>query len=201
MKQLMTAACIALAATLISPGSAGASCIGPTVLLDGGEVEPGDTIAIEGIGWGDNCYDTGPPPEGQGALGVPASDIEIVFLQDDIEILVATGDADAAYEFGATITIPSGLQPGKFDLVARTRLIDANVQARAPLAMLASETEVEATIAEFDPSDAVFEQPVFPPVNPQPDDEGQSPTWLLAVGIGLLVVLLGTLLAVRSAKR
>ena len=54
---------------VLTPATASAVCQGPTVILEGGEVGPGDVVLIQGIAWGDNCYDTGPPPDGEGNLG------------------------------------------------------------------------------------------------------------------------------------
>lgn len=73
---------------------------------------PGDQVTVVGQSWGDNCYDTGPPPEGQGVLGVPAEDIEIVFVQGSDQTVVARGAADDDYGFAVEITVPPAAVPG-----------------------------------------------------------------------------------------
>lgn len=51
---------------------AGAACIGLYIAYAPSEVALGSDIDVVGLAWGDNCYDTGPPPAGEGPLGRPA---------------------------------------------------------------------------------------------------------------------------------
>ena len=54
---------VAASSLWFNPSVAGADCAGPTIDHQGGEVSPGSTVVVEGLWWGDNCYDTGPPPD------------------------------------------------------------------------------------------------------------------------------------------
>jgi len=180
---------IVVAALVGVPSIAAADCIGPTISYRGGEVEAGDQVVVEGSGWGDNCYDGGPPPEGEGFLGVPLVGLEVFLVQDGTEILVATGDADAAYEFEANITIPSGLSSGKFEIVARASVWgDAWSNATEQLVFIDSDVVVEPSAVSFEPSDAVLEVAVDPI-----ESENES-NWLLYT-IGAAVLVLAALAA------
>jgi hypothetical protein len=98
---------------------AGADCAGPTFRHDLGPVDRGGPLLVEGLAFGDNCYDTGPPPEGQGVLGKPRSDISVFVVQDGEEHLVAEGSADDDYGFAVEVPVPAGLDPGEADVVVR----------------------------------------------------------------------------------
>ncbi|MDG2028270.1 MAG: hypothetical protein P8J50_14275 [Acidimicrobiales bacterium] len=58
-------------------GPAAADCAGPTPELEAGEYLPGEPVPVSGQWFGDNCYDTGPPPEGEDVLGKPIADIDV----------------------------------------------------------------------------------------------------------------------------
>lgn len=96
-----------------------ADCAGPTFEHDSGEHAPGSTITVVGVGFGDNCYDTGPPPPGEGILGRPIADITIAIAQDGRETDVATGSADASYEFSVDVVLPPDLAPGSAEVRVR----------------------------------------------------------------------------------
>lgn len=98
---------------------AGASCAGPSISVTPGVVEPGDTITVRGSAWGTNCYDTGPPPEGQGLLGRPVHDIEIRLVTGNHRFVLAHGDADNDYHFVVDVIVPFELRPGEKRVVAR----------------------------------------------------------------------------------
>src|SRR4051812_4581062 len=116
-----TAATIALVALSVaaSQGPAGADCSGPMVARASAPVDRGAVVALVGTGWGDQCYDTGPPPPGQGSLGVPVRDVEIVIAQGATEVVVARVDADARYELHVEATIPATLEPGPALVIGR----------------------------------------------------------------------------------
>lgn len=109
---------LAVATVAVPPSPAAARCIGPTIRPVGSAVR-GATITVQGTGFGDNCYDTGPPPSGERALGVPLTDIELYVAQGAGEVMVARGSADAVYEFAVDITVPPRLAPGPARLIAR----------------------------------------------------------------------------------
>lgn len=109
---------LALTPLVLLPSPAAAFCVGPTI----NRIEPairGEVITIEGGGFGDNCYDTGPPPAGEGGLGVPIPDVELFVAQGDTEVQVASGAADAGYEFSVDVRVPPRLSPGPALVVAR----------------------------------------------------------------------------------
>lgn len=90
---------------------AAAACVGPRIAVSPRSAAPGAAVTVHGEGFGDNCYDTGSPPPGQGVLGNPLADIEITFVQDSTTVL-ATVDADAEYEFTVEVTVPADAAPG-----------------------------------------------------------------------------------------
>ena len=75
--------------------------------------------------FGDNCYDTGPPPPGEGTLGVPVEGIEILLVQSEggaqgrpaadagIEFSLGLVDADDEYRFRFVGTVPEGVSLGE----------------------------------------------------------------------------------------
>lgn len=111
---------LTLTAVMVAPSPASADCIGPGISIGDGDVRRGEFLRIVGEGWGDNCYDTGAPPDGQGTLGKPLRDIEIAFVQNGKETVVARGSADGEYRFEALVAVPSTLRPGPARLVARS---------------------------------------------------------------------------------
>lgn len=106
-----TVMAVALAVGVPATPSA-ADCSGPLLGRDQVTVDRGDTVTVEGTNWGDACYDTGPPPEGEGVLGVPRDHIEIVVVQGDRTIVVARGAADDRYAFSVEVPVPTSLEPG-----------------------------------------------------------------------------------------
>jgi hypothetical protein len=145
----------ALAGALVVWGAtaAGADCSGPVVDHDAGPVDRGQEITVTGTGFGDNCYDTGPPPAGQGILGEPLRDVEVVIVQGDVEHIVAEGAADDAYELSVDVVVPPELEPGEALVRVRwgggtTWAVDATEQA---LEVSDAPATGEATVAEFGP--------------------------------------------------
>lgn len=103
----------------LGPSPAGADCSGPTIGYDAGPVDRGQAISVTGGGFGDNCYDTGPPPASEGILGRPLTDIEVVISQAEVDHLVAEGNADGDYEFAVEVVVPADLAPGEARLQVR----------------------------------------------------------------------------------
>lgn len=99
--------------------AAGADCVGPRMRFTPHDVGRGETVAVSGTNWGDNCYDTGPPPAGEGVLGRPIAGISVVLLQDGQEWELWSGGADADYAFNASVTVPPDVAPGVAMLAAR----------------------------------------------------------------------------------
>lgn len=102
-------------------GVAAADCSGPTIEHSSGTFDRGAEISVRGTSFGTNCYDTGPPPPGEGVLGTPLRGIEIAVVQDDVDVVVAEGNANLNYEFVVEVALPAALQPGDVTVVARWR--------------------------------------------------------------------------------
>jgi hypothetical protein len=129
-------ACIALVWTGLAVGSARASCVAPTVTVDGAQgparsavIRPGAAVTIVGGGWFSNCNDTPGPCERAGVSG-PQMGIEVGIAParrasgggwqptKDV-VLLGTRDADSNYGFTITrARIP--VTPGRYFLVAGT---------------------------------------------------------------------------------
>lgn len=119
MMRALTAVLVAMVMVAVSPATADAKCAGSMIEHDVGSVDRDGTIHVVGIGWGDDCYDTGEIPPGESVLGRPATDVEVVLVQDGVEDLVATGDADEKYGFTADVPVPDNLKPGPVEVIAR----------------------------------------------------------------------------------
>lgn len=91
------------AASVLGAPAAHASCAGPFVTAT---IEADGQLVIEGEGFGTDCHDTGPPPEGEGVLGAPARDISVVVRQDGVEFVVAQGEAAPDYTFHVEVEPP-----------------------------------------------------------------------------------------------
>jgi hypothetical protein len=104
---------------VLGTSPAGADCSGPMIEYDAGPVDRGQAISVSGGGFGDNCYDTGPPPAGEGILGRPLTDVEVVITQAGVDHLVAEGNADDEYEFTVEVVVPADLAPGEARLQVR----------------------------------------------------------------------------------
>jgi MYXO-CTERM domain-containing protein len=110
---------LAAASGFAGPAPAAADCAGPTVTHEVGTFDRGAMLTVDGLAFGDNCYDTGPPPAGEGVLGKPRSDISVFVVQGGEEHLVAEGAADAEYLFTVEVLLPAELEPGEADVVVR----------------------------------------------------------------------------------
>ena len=110
---------------LLEPGAARADCIGPTFSHTGGEFAHGEIVTVTGYGFGDNCYDTGPPPPGEGSLGQPLTGIEVYFDQGGEHHRVAVGNADEDYAWQVQIPVPSNLDIGEAHLVVLSNGFEA----------------------------------------------------------------------------
>jgi hypothetical protein len=152
-KTTMIALAVALAmvvGALFAPTPAAADCMAPTITIDDGPLIRGSTLRVVGTAWGDDCHDTGPPPEGEDTLGKPLNEIDVVVVQGDEEYLVAEGAAGARYDFAVNVAVPSDLVPGAEELVARSTAGSVNVNATVPL-IIASDAPIDAhnEVAQF----------------------------------------------------
>lgn len=185
---------------------AAADCSGPTVEFEPAEVGRGGEVTVVGLAFGDNCYDTGPPPEGEGTLGVPQSDVQVLVVQGDEEILVAKGDAGDDYRFEVTVVVPGSLTPGPARLVVRLAsgtdafLADdgLTITDAAPIEG-ADESVVAFGGATGEPTDVTEQDD--PGSEAAADDGTDLP--LVPIGVGLLVAALAAcvLYPLRVARR
>ncbi|WP_436795038.1 hypothetical protein [Actinospongicola halichondriae] len=116
LSRILLGSTLALATLVLVPDIARADCAGPTIEYEPTEVVRGGLLTVTGTGFGDNCYDTGPPPEGEGVLGNPLTEIEIHLVQGDDERLVATGSADEEYGFRVDVIVPASFTPGAMSI-------------------------------------------------------------------------------------
>lgn len=125
-------------------------CVSPTVTYSPVTVDRGSTVTVIGDGFGDSCIDTGPPVPGDDRLGAPLTGIQISFVQDDDEVLVAVGDADDDYQFSVDIVVPASLHPGTMEIVATVaghRVVD---RTQSVITVTEAEVErIEMTVVEF----------------------------------------------------
>jgi hypothetical protein len=110
-----------LAVGLAAAGPASADCPSPSMTFFPRDVDRGGEVIATGKYWGDNCYDTGPPPDGQGDLGEPLDGIQIVLVQGEREWVVGTVDAGAGDDYGfvTRIVVPRDAAPGDAQLLVR----------------------------------------------------------------------------------
>lgn len=194
MRHLVLLSAVVLAVTTSAP-VAGADCIGPSIDVRPLGGSPGEELVVTGRGWGDNCYDTGPPPEGQGVLGRALDDIEIVFSQGAGEWVVATGSANPGYEFEVTVRVPRDARPG--DATVAARAADGR-RVSVPSAVVV--TEGGARPGDDEPL-ATFgtESGEEPDVVSEDDDVSR---WLSAVAaVAVLIALVGAVALGRRRRR
>jgi len=122
LPQTLTVMMIAALVLVIAPGPAMADCVGPNIEHDAGSVDRDGTVHVVGSTWGDNCYDTGPPPPGESTIGRPVTGIEVLLVQGGVEHLVAMGDADGQFGFVVDVPVPDKLEPGPVKVVARSAM-------------------------------------------------------------------------------
>jgi hypothetical protein len=108
---------LALAALLVLPvlavGEASANCAGPVIEVQPASGAAGDRMTVTGRFWGTNCYDTGPPPAGEGPLGPPDTGIEITFVDAaGSPTVLGTVDASAEYTIRLATAVPAGAVDG-----------------------------------------------------------------------------------------
>ena len=99
--------------TLGLTADAGADCAGRSIRVNPTGGPEGATVTVTGQAFGNNCYDTGPPPPGEGVLGVPQSGVVITFTDaTGTATELATVDAGPQYRFVTEVTVPTGATPG-----------------------------------------------------------------------------------------
>lgn len=160
----------------VGAAPAGADCVGPTLHHPPAAVARGATVTLTASGFGDNCYDTGPPPDGEGILGRPVTGIGIFVARDGKETLVARGDANPDYAFTVDVVIPPDTTPGEAHLVARWTTGQAGQAEQAVIGSSPGKTG-GLTITDAAPAGGVAGVATFgPPGSPEPPDYGPRPT-------------------------
>ncbi len=170
---------VLLVGLLSIPVAALASCVGPELSYGGGQVRPGDAVHVVGQHWGDDCFDTGRPPAGQGALGLPRTGIVVLFEQGGTQTVVARGDADAEYRFQVDIVIPETAALGAARLMARAGDEVAFAAAGDPLVVASAGQGSPATVASFGPIET--EVPLASPAR-------AAPWWPVYIAVALMIV-------------
>lgn len=204
MTRVLVVLSLAVGAVGASATPVAADCSGPTVEFEPAEVGRGGELTVVGTAFGDNCYDTGPPPDGEGFLGVPQSDIEVRILQGPEEILVAKGDADDDYRFEVTVVVPSALDPGAARLVVRlANGGEAFLVDNGPFVITDAEPVAGAdeTVVAFGQDDDAEEEPAesgAETAEPEEDDDGPP---LELLGILLFLFALGACVAYPMLAR
>ena len=147
--------------------------------MSASSADRGQTVTIKGEGWGDECYDTGPPPPGQGALGTPVTGIEIVLTQGSTETVVARGDADATYRFTVDITVPDSLQPGTATLSARSSQVPAFALPQPLTVSAQPSSTTDQTVATFGPNATATSTDAVPTLVGEPAEQssGRVNSW------------------------
>jgi hypothetical protein len=205
---LLVVAAVGLGSTSL----AAADCAGPTVRHEVGTFDRGGTLSVEGLAFGDSCYDTGPPPEGQGVLGKPIEGISVLVVQGGDEHLVAEGAADAEYGFTVDVLLPADLTAGEADVVVRYAdgaeaydpdLLPFTVSDAAPVEPATS----SAAVATFGP--AAPAEPEVVQVPGEGDDDGEVVSrggegdpplgWFIASGVAAFGAV-GVLLLLRRRQ-
>lgn len=203
----LAAVAVVLATVMAAPGRASGDCSGPTIEHDVGSIDRDGTVRVVGTVWGDNCYDTGPPPEGESVLGKPVTGIEILLVQLGVEHLVATGDADEDFEFEVEVPVPDELEPGPVTLVARSRLNVNTYDATPGQLVISSEpptgTSDDAPVRFGDPAPEPRLESAPSKATPSEDaarnDDGSDLTTIAAAAGAVLLV--AALLAAGARRR
>ena len=125
MRRMIGVAVLGLSALLVvglgGVPDAGADCSGPSIRVNPTGGPGGSTVTVTGQFFGNNCYDTGPPPPGEGVLGVAQSGVVITFTDTaGTTTELTTVDAGPQYNFVVEITVPEGatLGAGRVDAVS-----------------------------------------------------------------------------------
>lgn len=198
---------VGMLSVLAAPGPVAASCAGP-LLEPLGSATPGGVLTVSGLGFGTACYDTGPPPEGVGALGPPIDDIELVVVQDGNEVVVAHGAADADYEFTVEVAVPARLSAGTAEVVARWDAagggsVEQPVEIRTDEA--AGEPPATTPVATFGPDGSAGEGEPGSPASPEraadPEPVPEDGPNLLVRGAATLVVVGAVAILVLAYRR
>lgn len=186
--RLLVVVAVLASGLLAVPVTASASCVGPALSYDVAQVRPGDTVRVVGQYWGDDCFDTGRPPVGQGVLGPPRQGIAVVFEQGGTQTVVARGNADGYYQFQVDIAIPQTADPGGARLVARATDEEQFAATGGPLEVVSAGQGSPLVVASFGPTEI-----------PVPSSASTASRWPVSIVVAFLIV--GGVLLARRWRR
>lgn len=182
---------------LVSAPPASADCAGPSMTFAPHDVVRGGEVTATGERWGDNCYDTGPPPDGEGVLGRPLNDIEIVVIQGEREWVVATVDADDDYRFTTQVDVPQDAAPGDAEMIARKAGTLPYVSNSDPALRISDAPAVESPPTTDTPSSSTAQEPEAATA----ENESDSKVLWLAIAAAVVGALAaGTVLIVARRR-
>lgn len=191
-----------LAIGLVSAPPASADCPGPSMTVSPQDVDRGGELTATGQAWGDNCYDTGPPPDGEGALGLPTSGIEIVLTQRDREWVLATVDADDEYSFEEQVVVPPDATPGDAQLTVRSSGAAPYLPTVEPTLRISAAPAIPAppsTKPTPDPTTA--ESSTSTPSDANSTESGSIAPWLTAAAVVVALAVVASTVAIRRKSR
>ncbi len=165
--------------------------------FDPHDVARGQTIAVIGTGWGDDCYDTGDPPAGEGDLGIPLEGIHVVLVQGGREWDLWSGAAGEDYGFTASVVVPVDAAPGDAQLLARRP--DTSVSTFDQTVRISDAAPVTTTSP---PTTTRPKEPEESTASPgsEPSSGGVSIGWLVAiVAAGAIVAV--AIIALRRRRQ
>ena len=183
---------------VVSAPPASADCGGPSMTFSPHDVVRGGEGTATGDRWGDNGYDTVPPPDGEGVLGRAVTDIEIVVVQGEKEWVVATVDADDDYRFTTQVNVPAHATPGDAQMIARkagTLPYVSNPDpalriSNAPAVTSPPTTDTTSSTTALEPDAATAE-----------DESGSQALLWLAIAAAAIVALAAGTLVVAVRRR
>lgn len=164
------------------------------------DVVRGGEVTATGERWGDNCYDTGPPPDGEGVLVRAATDIEIVVVQGEKEWVVATVDADDAdddYRFTTRVNVPQDATPGDAQMIARKAGTLPYVSNPDPALRISDAPAVTSPPTTDAPSSSTAQESDAATT----ENESVSPVLWLAIAAAVVVALAAGTLVVAARRR
>lgn len=111
-------AAILLGTVGVPAGSAGASCVGPSISVRPRQAAPNEEVVVRGDAWFTGCCDTG----ADNCRMKPVEDIDVRLRRegtDRVRIVIENVDANREFDFRASFRVPRGVGPGTYLLAAR----------------------------------------------------------------------------------
>ncbi len=138
-------------------------------------------------------------------LGNALTDIDIVFVTDDVEILVASGNADGRYQFEVEIAVPTGLGQDGFTIETRP---ESYVETPQPMTIggsaEATAESVEPEVISFGPEERAIPEEALQNANGSASEGvagGGLPATAIVMLVGIVAILLATGAVVAARRR